>query len=109
MPPPLSAGLFTLPLERGRYLVYAPLRRTAFIANARAVNVLADLQAGRHELEEDPGGGLLPFLRRLQRLDAKPDAPPLTPPSQALPGLRTTSYQLPATSYQLPATTLRRS
>lgn len=78
MPPPLSAGLFTLPLERGRYLVYAPLRRTACIANARAVNVLADLQAGRHDPEEDPGGGLLPFLRRLQLLDARPDAPPLT-------------------------------
>ena len=108
MPPPLSAGLFTLLLERGRYLVYAPLRCMAFIANARAVNVLADLQAGRHDPEEDPGGGLLPFLRRLQLLDARPDAPPLTP-SQALPGLRTTSYQLPATSYQLPATTLRRS
>lgn len=77
--PSLSAELFSLPLAGGCYLVYAPLRRAAFIGNARAVNVLADLQAGQHDADTDPDGGLVQFLQGLELLDAGPEYPPLTP------------------------------
>src|SRR5215831_21368360 len=39
--PVLSAEIFIIPLEADRYLIYAPLRRAAFIGNARVVNFLA--------------------------------------------------------------------
>jgi hypothetical protein len=44
--PVLSAEVFIIPAEAGQYIVYAPLRRAAFVANAKMVNFLADLQAG---------------------------------------------------------------
>jgi len=44
--PRLPSELFLLPLEDGSYLVYAPLRRVALIANAALVRVLRALQNG---------------------------------------------------------------
>lgn len=76
--PCLSAEVFTVPLGEERYLVYAPLRRAAFVANARVVNFLADLKAGRHDESADPDGSLVEFLRRLEIVGAAPEAPPLT-------------------------------
>jgi hypothetical protein len=76
--PVLSAEIFTIPLDAGRYLVYAPLRRAAFIANATVVNSLADLKAGMHDRSADPDGSLLEFLRRLGMVDAAPERPPVT-------------------------------
>ncbi len=76
--PYLSAEVFVVPLEAGRYIVYAPLRRAAFIANARTVNFLADLRAGSLDAEADPDGSLVEFLRGLEILDAGPEQPPVT-------------------------------
>jgi uncharacterized protein len=79
--PSLTADIFTLPLAGGHHLVYAPLSRAAFIGNARAVNVLADLKAGQPDAGADPDGGLVQFLQGLELLDAgpPPERPPLTP------------------------------
>ena len=75
--PVLSAEIFVVPLEE-RYVVYAPLRRAAFIANARTVNFLADLQAGFFDERADPDGSLVEFLRQLEILDAGPETLPIT-------------------------------
>jgi uncharacterized protein len=76
--PVLSAEIFVIPLEAGRYLVYAPLRRAAFIGNAKIVNFLADLQAGVFDDAADPEGSLVEFLRQLEILDAGPEELPIT-------------------------------
>lgn len=76
--PALSAEVFVIPCEEGRYIVYAPLRRAAFIANERVVNFLADLQDGFWDQAADPDGSLSEFLRRLEILDAGPEDLPIT-------------------------------
>jgi len=77
--PALSAELFTIPLdEPGKYLVYAPLRKAAFVANARLVNFLADLKTGVFDAEADPDGSLCEFLRQMEILDDGPEQPPIT-------------------------------
>jgi uncharacterized protein len=76
--PAISAELFTIPLEQNRHIVYAPLRRAAFVANASVVNFLADLKAGRLDQAADPNGSLVEFLRRLEILDASPEQLPIT-------------------------------
>jgi uncharacterized protein len=73
----LSAEIFTVPLETDRYLVYAPLRRAAVVANASTVNFLADLAGGVLDHPADPDGSLVELLRQLQILDAGPETPPL--------------------------------
>lgn len=74
----VSAELFTIPLEDSRYIVYAPLRRAAFVANAEVVNFLADIKAGGFDRSADPDGSLVEFLRRLEILDAGEEALPVT-------------------------------
>jgi uncharacterized protein len=76
--PVLSAEIFTIPLEENKYIVYAPLRRAAFVANAGVVNFLADLKEGRFDQSADPDGSLVEFLRRLEILDASPEQSPIT-------------------------------
>jgi uncharacterized protein len=76
--PVVSAELFSIPLEDRRHIVYAPLRRAAFVANARVVNFLADLKAGGFDQSADPDGSLVEFLRRLEILDAPPEQLPIT-------------------------------
>src|SRR5207248_3231629 len=76
--PTLSAETFTIPLEAGRYLMYAPLRRAAFVTNASVVNFLADLQAGFVDDAVDPDGALREFLRRLEIVDAGAETLPVT-------------------------------
>ncbi|MGH9755526.1 MAG: hypothetical protein ACREA2_22325 [Blastocatellia bacterium] len=76
--PVVSAELFTIPLEDNRYIVYAPLRRAAFVANARVVNFLADLKAGAFDQSADTDGSMVEFLRRLEILDAGPEQSPIT-------------------------------
>lgn len=75
--PALSAEIYLIPLETSRYLVYAPLRRAAFIANAAAVRFLARLQAGVFDEAEDPDGSLVKFLRSLEIVDAQPETLPI--------------------------------
>ncbi len=38
----IPAEIFAIPIERGQYLIYAPVARLAFVGNAAAVNTLAD-------------------------------------------------------------------
>jgi len=68
-----------VPLEvQDRILVYAPLRRAAFVANSGAVNFLAGLQAGAADPAADPDGSLVEFLRRLEILDGGSEIQPIT-------------------------------
>lgn len=76
--PVVSAELFTIPLEDNRYIVYAPLRRAAFVANASVVNLLADLKASCFDPATDPDGSMVEFLRRLEILAAQPEQLPVT-------------------------------
>jgi uncharacterized protein len=76
--PRLSAEIVSIPLEAGRYIVYAPLRRAAFVTNASVVNFLADLQAGILDDSVDPQGALVEFLRRMEILDAGNESLPVT-------------------------------
>jgi len=84
MAPELSAEVFAIPLESGAHIVYAPLRRAAFVANASAVNLMADLQEGRLPEGADLSP-LIELLRRLEIVDAGPELRPVTtfdgPPS----------------------------
>ena len=73
-----DSGIFVIPLEQERYLVYAPLRKAAFVGNARVVNFLAGLRDGEYDASADPGGATTAFLRRLEMLDAGPARPPET-------------------------------
>jgi hypothetical protein len=64
----LTSEVFVVPHD-GRHLVYAPLRRTAFVTNAAGVAAPADLQDGRH-----PAGGddLVTLLTALGLCDGHP-------------------------------------
>lgn len=68
----LTAQLFTIPLDRNRHIVYAPLRRTAFVANSILVNFLVGLAEGTEPPETDTA--LVDFLRSVEVLDAGPPA-----------------------------------
>lgn len=74
--PQLSSEVFVIPLEGGKYLVYAPLRKAAFAGNAAMVNFLADLKEGIYRAGADPDGATSEFLRRLEIVDAGPETPP---------------------------------
>ncbi len=76
--PVLSAEIFIIPLEADRYLIYAPLRRAAFVGNARVVNFLADLKSGTFDKGADPDGALTELLRQLEILEAGPESLPVT-------------------------------
>lgn len=71
----LSAELFTVPLPDGSFIVYAPLRRAAFVANAALVNVLASAQE-KGWLENADDASVGEFLRQLEILDGKPECAP---------------------------------
>ncbi|WP_300455064.1 radical SAM protein [Accumulibacter sp.] len=72
----ISAELFAIPLERGLHLVYAPLRRVAFVANATLINALADIREGRHESTAGTDRDLLDFFRGLRLIDSAPEETP---------------------------------
>jgi hypothetical protein len=57
--PVFTAETFVVPLKTGRYLVYGPLWRAAFVANARVVNFLAELRDGVVDTTADPDGALV--------------------------------------------------
>jgi uncharacterized protein len=76
--PKLSSELFVIPLSEGRFVIYAPLRRAAFVTNARGVNFLADLRESRFERAADADGALVDFLRQLEILDGGPESAPVT-------------------------------
>jgi uncharacterized protein len=75
-PPKLSAEIFVIPIEDGKYLVYAPLRKAAFVGNASTVNLLADLKDGSYRPEAGSDKSMIEFLRRLEIVDAGAESPP---------------------------------
>ena len=75
--PHVTAELFVIPAE-GAYLVYAPLRSAAFVANAATVNRLAALQSGRRLPDDSQSASLLELLRHLGIVDGVPEEPPVT-------------------------------
>lgn len=52
----LTTELYDIPLQPGRHLIYAPLARTAFVANGAMVNLLLDIQdkGAKTKARQDP-------------------------------------------------------
>jgi len=78
MLPKISAELFTIPLDGGKHLVYAPLRRAAFIGNTDTVNALVSIEQGNSDEVNDIDTSVLEFLRALEILDSDPEIVPST-------------------------------
>src|SRR5437763_311192 len=74
--PVLSAEVFRIPLEDSTYIVYAPVRRSAFVANGCAVQIISQLESGKFDETADPDGSLMELLRALEMVDAGPECPP---------------------------------
>jgi uncharacterized protein len=74
-----STELFSIPLEDGLSIVYAPLRRAAFLANTALVNAISTLrETGEIQPDLDPDDSILEFLRTLEIVDAGPEHQPTT-------------------------------
>jgi len=76
--PVLSAEIFIIPLETDSFIIYAPLRRSAFVGNKRIVNFLANLKNGIYDASADEDGSLSIFLRKLRIVDAGEEELPIT-------------------------------
>ncbi len=76
--PVVTAEIFIIPLDGKEYIIYAPLRRAAFVANAKVVNFLVDMKEGYHNISADPDGSLTEFLRQLEIVDSGPEDLPIT-------------------------------
>jgi len=74
----LSAEVFSIPLGDSTYLIYAPLRRAAFVGNVAVVEFISQLQQGSFQPSLDPDGHLATVLRRLEIVDAGPEVRPVT-------------------------------
>jgi uncharacterized protein len=75
--PRLTAELFVIAVGDA-FLVYAPLRKAAFLANAGVVNLLADLKEGSCDLTLPGTADLVEFLRRLEIIDGGEEQRPIT-------------------------------
>jgi uncharacterized protein len=71
----LSAEVFTIPIDEERFVVYAPLRRAAFVTNAIGINRIADLRDGISASGE-PDDALVQLLRKAEMMGAGVEAPP---------------------------------
>jgi uncharacterized protein len=74
----LSAEIFSIPLDEHRYLIYAPLRRAAFVGTAHTVNFLTTLKQGCNETDVIQDAALLAFLRQVGIVDGQPETPPIS-------------------------------
>ena len=75
--PQLTAELFVIPLDDA-YLIYAPLRQAAFVANGAVVNRIADLQQGSADFGDSQTTDLVEFLKRLEIVDGGHETSPVT-------------------------------
>ena len=80
MPPQIPAELFVLPLSQSAYLVYAPLRRAALIADLAMVQLLRGLQTG-----EVNGSGDADAIRLLETCGILGEEEPPAAPSPCVP------------------------
>ena len=74
----VTAELFTIPLANNTYLIYAPLRRVAFIGNASCVNRLADLQEGRLTSSTRETLAFIDFLKQLEIINGEKEQLPVS-------------------------------
>ena len=75
----ISSELFTIPIVDGRYIVYAPLRRSAFVCNGALVDLIARIKkTGIVDSNSDPDGRIIELLRNLELADAGPEPKPIT-------------------------------
>jgi len=74
MRPLISTEVFVIPLL-GRYLVYAPLRRIAFIANASAINFLYRLRHGEVQQASEEEKAFLQFCEQIHLTGEEGDWP----------------------------------
>jgi uncharacterized protein len=74
MPIPIRTDVFVIPLLN-RYLVYAPLRRAAFITNAAAVNLLNRLRRGEVTPANDDETAFLNLCSEIRLIGEDGDAP----------------------------------
>lgn len=71
-----------IPLGEDRHLIYAPLRRSAFVGNDAVVNFLATRQSGAAIAPgDDAEGSLAELMRGLGMIDAGADELPVTNPT----------------------------
>jgi uncharacterized protein len=75
-PPEVTAEVFSIPVDHGRHLIYAPLSQTAFLGNSRIVNFLMDCREGKWKEETDPDASLETFLTELNILDGSEEERP---------------------------------
>jgi uncharacterized protein len=75
----VSAELYIIPTDDGKFIVYAPLRRAAFVANSALVDFIARLRETEIVDEvADPGGLVTDFLRNLEIVDGGDEPLPIT-------------------------------
>jgi uncharacterized protein len=74
--PALSAEIFTIPLGEEAWIVYAPARRAAFVANRPAVEFVAKLGRGILDAGANRDGSLLALLGGLEMVGAGPEPHP---------------------------------
>ncbi len=72
----MATETFAIPVSDDAYVVYAPLRRTAFVANTSMVRSIAAVQAGRCDGSNDEDGAVTRLLERLGLTGGHPDDPP---------------------------------
>ena len=82
--PKLTAEVFVIPTEEKRFIVYAPLCRIAFIANASVVNALAKIERGDFSATTFSDKDLLRLFRDLEIVDGVAERLPLVDLSDAL-------------------------
>lgn len=74
----MSREIFSIPLRDDKYIVYAPLRKCAFIGNSAVVNFLADLQAHPNNPDMESKNSLIDFLRSIEIISDEPEKKPIT-------------------------------
>lgn len=74
----LSAEVFDIPLEDSKHIIYAPLRRAAFIGNPYVAEFIRRLQSGKGQWPSEPeGSSMVKLLQALQIIGAGPEPRPL--------------------------------
>jgi uncharacterized protein len=70
----ITTDVFAIPLADG-YVVYAPLRKVAFLASAELINLLWRLRQGSPERLEPAQQAIVRFLRQIRLLGQNGDTP----------------------------------
>ncbi|NEO86587.1 MAG: radical SAM protein [Spirulina sp. SIO3F2] len=71
MSPKVTAEVFHIPIDDENYLIYAPLRKAAFLGNAHTVNFLVDLFEGNQRGYDFEEHKLIEFLEHLEILNSQ--------------------------------------